>query len=468
MNKQIGFMSLCSALAVFSCQSDAGKKQPNFIIIYTDDQRYDALGINGNPVIITPEMDKQASQGINFTNANVTFSLCSPSRAALLTGRYGSANGCLELNSDIHPDEITMAQYLRNYGYLTGLSGKWHLGATHDSGTQPSEAGFDFAVWFFSNGTYYGRTIFDEGETVNPEIHCDLYCARRSVDFLRDAAASGKPFFLFHNPQLPHMDGNLIWDARPETLARYDPDQMPVAPSRLDDLSGKPPYLKNVRNLIQARNYGYPDYSAIQRHTLEYYAVITEMDEFLGEIYDALEELDLADNTYVFFMSDNGWMLGEHGFTSKVLPYRPSAHVPFFVTGPDISYSENDQIVLNIDIAPTILELAGLDIPSDMHGESLVPILKGNQVEWRDAFVYEGLGTYGGAQPGLTVYDRNFRYILTYQDNSLAEVQFRELYDQTKDPFEMENLAGSSQHQDIISGFDKLIENHIDQIISRQ
>lgn len=432
----------------------AQNKQPNIIFIYSDDQRYDALGVNDNNVILTPELDKMARQGIRFTNANVVFSLCSPSRAALLTGRYGSANGCLQLGSDLNADEKTVAQYLQKEGYSTGMSGKWHIGR------HPVEAGFDWTVWFRGNGTYYGRTIFDQGNELNPEMHCDLYCAKRSVDFLRKAAKEEKPFFLFHNSQTPHMNGNLIWDARVETTKKYNRDEMPVAKTRLDDLSRKPDYLKQVRNLSQAKVYGYPDPEAIQQHTMEYYSVITELDEFLGLIFRELDALGLRENTYIFFMSDNGWMLGEHGFTSKVLPYRPSSRVPFFVVGPGLLPSVNNQVVLNIDMAPTILELAGIEDHPDIHGKSIVHLMNGKNTAWRESFVYEGLGTFGGTKPNLAVVSKDYRYIETYEDGQLNKNIYQELYDQNRDPGEMNNLIGRKGTDEITRRFQHKIKQH--------
>ena len=430
------------------------KRHPNIIFIYSDDQRQDAVGANGNKMIITPALDKLANQGMRFTNANVVFALCSPSRAALLTGRYGSANGVLDLDSDLNPNEKTVAQYLQKEGYLTGMSGKWHIGR------KPLEAGFDFSVWFEGNGTYYGRTIHDEGKTINPEMHCDEYCVNRSIDFLNEAAKSGKPFFLFHNTQLPHMNGELLWDASQETKEKYKASDMPVAKNRFDDLEDKPEYLKTVRNLTQAKVYGYPDLVAIQNHTRDYYSVITEMDEYLDQLFKTIDELGLRENTWIFFMSDNGWMLGDHGFTSKVLPYRPATRVPLFVLGPDLKPAVDDQLVLNIDMTPTILELAGIKGSDDIHGKSIVPILKGKQNGWRDAFVYEGLGTYGGAKPNLTVISKDFRLIVTYEDEKLSKVNFRELYDQKTDSDEMKNLIQEPKYKEVIEQLQKEIEAH--------
>lgn len=434
-------------------------KQPNIIFILADDQRQDALGAYNNQVIITPELDKMANQGIRFTNANVVFSLCSPSRAALLTGRYGSVNGVLELNSDLNPNEKTFAQYLQMHGYQTGMTGKWHLGR------KPSDAGFDFSVWFEGNGTYYGRIIHDKDKTLQPEIHCDQYCTNRAVDFLKDASNSGKPFFLFHNTQLPHMNGELKWDAKESTKNKYDSSLMPVAKNRLDDLNNKPEYLKTVRNRTQAKEYGYPDSLAIKNHTREYYSVITEMDNFLGHLFQAIDDLGLRENTYIFFMSDNGWMLGDHGFTSKVLPYRSSTSVPLFILGPAIKPAVSDQLVLNIDMAPTIFDLTGIKNVSSLHGKSIVPLLNGEKKTLRECFIYEGLGAYGGANPNLTVISKDYRYIETYENNALDRVVFRELYDQNEDPEELNNLVIDKNRKKTIQNAEAEIRKHKTEIL---
>lgn len=451
-------------LAIFtSCnqQTKNSEQRPNIIFIYSDDQRQDAAGFNGNKIILTPELDKYAQTGIRFSNANVVFSLCSPSRAALLTGRYGSANGVLHLGSDLKSGEKTIASYLKKAGYNTAISGKWHIGR------KPINAGFDFYTYFEGNGTYYGREINDMGKIVHPQIHCDEYCVNRSIDFLKEAAKKDQPFFLFHNTQLPHMNGKLVWDAKKETLAKYNQEEMPVAKSRFDDLSNKPEYLKTVRNYTKAKDYGYPDSVAIQKHTKEYYSVITEMDDALGRLFKTIEELGLLENTYIFFMSDNGWMLGEHGFTSKVLPYKPSTNVPLFVLGPGVKSRCDDHLILNIDMTPTILQLAGVGLPENIHGKSFLSIIENKSVDWRDAFVYEGLGNYGGAKPNLTVISKNYKYIVTYDDTTLSSVNFKELYDLEKDLDEMRNLVNLKEYSSKIKEFDQYVDNHIKMILGK-
>ena len=262
------------------------------------------------------------------------------------------------------------------------------------------------------------------------------------------------------------MNGELVWDALPETKSRYNPGLLPLARNINDDLSGKPEYLKTVRNLTQARVYGYPDSSAILNHTRDYYAVITEMDQFLGELFKILDDLQLRKNTWVIFMGDNGWMLGEHGFTSKVLPYAPSVKVPLFIAGPDVLQGERSELVSNIDILPTVLELAGVDTPEGIHGRSLVPLLKtdGN-VPWREVMIYEGLGDYGGTKPNLTAISNQYRYIETYLDENLDSLVFRELYHQKEDPEEINNLVNSSAMDSVITRLQWNIDEHKRMII---
>ncbi len=448
-------------LAFSSCDRSVEERRPNFIIIYTDDQQFMGAGVNGNPVILTPNMDSLSQRGLRFTNAHVAFSLCSPSRAALLTGRYGSQNGVLGLGSTLRPGEKVLSQYLKEEGYYTGLSGKWHIKPG------PEKLGFDFYNYFFSNGTYYGRRVITERDTLYPSNHIDEYGVDQSITFLQEATRSGKPFFLFHCPQTPHMNGELVWDAKENTKILYDVDEMPVPQNRLDDLTGKPPYLQKVRNRMQAKVYGYPDENAIQVHTRDYYSVITELDGFLGKLFETISDLELWENTYLVFMSDNGWMLGDHGFTSKVLPYQVSTHVPFFIVGPDIKPGVTKALVSNLDIVPTLLELADINVPEIVHGESLKPLLNDREGEVRSHFIYEGLGSYGSSHYNLTVIDGDYRYIVTYTDSTLNEVEFTELYHYKLDAQELSNEASNPEYQEMVKRFDQQIVAHKNKILEQ-
>lgn len=256
------------------------------------------------------------------------------------------------------------------------------------------------------------------------------------------------------------MDGKLKWNCKDETKKKYQVSDMPIAANRLDDLTAKPKYLKSVRNLTKAKTYGYPDSHAIQKHTLEYYSVITEMDDALSRLIQAVKNLGLMKNTYIFFMSDNGWMLGEHGFTSKVLPYRHSTSVPFFIVGPGVPQGDSDKLVLNIDILPTILQLAEIDFPQNLHGRSLTPLFEKDNTTWRQSFVHEGIKGFGGIQPHLAVIEKDFRYIETYRDDSLKKLDFQELYHDSKDSLQINNLVLHPEMNSRIKRMQKVISDH--------
>jgi arylsulfatase A-like enzyme len=416
-------------------------RRSNFIFILTDDQRHDALGCAGNASIRTPHMDALAARGVRFENAFVTLSICSPCRAASLTGRYGSANGVTSVPGTINANERTIAHILRDAGYRTGMIGKWHLGNT------PQQCGFDSATYFMSNGPYYGRSVIDNGVEKTAKGYIEKYNADRAIEFLKGSAHSAQPFFLFYCPQVPHMNHEFDWPAREETLALYDASEMPLPMTWQDDLAGKPPYLKDSRSRTQALRYGYDQAENLQRHRQRYYAAITEMDASLGRLLAALDDLGLDSNTYIFLMGDNGWFMGEHGFTSKVLPYEESIRVPMIVTGPGVRKGVNRHLVLNIDIAPTILGLAAtMAEPKGMHGRNMIGLLRGRWVPWRRSFLYEAPTPSLGSWPLYAVRTDRWKYIQTFDKADRQRLAFEELYDLKTDPKETTNLAGQARH----------------------
>ena len=418
--------------------------RPNVLIIYTDDQRADAAGYASGGLVHTPHLDALAARGVRFTNAFVTLSVCSPSRAAMLTGRYGSANGVLRVGAgaEIDADEQTLAHLLKEVGYRTGHVGKWHLK------NSPASLGFDEAAYFTSNGRYYGRAVTVDGEPGTYDGFIESFNADHAIRFL-EAAAAEAPFLLVLNTQVPHMNHEHAWPAREATLARYDQAAMPLPPTWDSSLEGKPPYLKTSRSRTQARDvYGYDDPARIRDHAEHYYAVVTEMDTALGRVLGALERLGLQENTYVVFMSDNGWMLGEHGFTSKVLPYEASIRVPLVVAGPGLAPRDETRMALNIDLLPTVLEWADVRPPANLHGESLVPLLQvgGADVPWRTSFFYEAPEPQLGSWPLLAVRTERWKYVKTFDLEERDRLVFEELYDLRADPYEARNLAKEADY----------------------
>jgi len=450
----IRFVTLL-ALAVSAVAHAAA---PNILFILADDLRFDALGANGNPHIRTPHLDALAARSVRFTQAHVVMSLCSPSRAAILTGRYGSANGVTSLDGPLRAGETTFARQLREVGYRTAMIGKWHIGGT------PQQAGFDEACYFRGNGPYHLRRVIDGSHELKPERHVDDYCIDRSIAFLEVAAKRPGPFLLVHATQLPHMDNKHAWPSPAEFRDGYDPEKLPVAASARGDLTGKPPYLETVRNRTQADAYGYGDPHALRRHIRDYYAVVTQLDIMLGRLLGAIDRLGLRNNTWIVFLSDNGWLLGEHRMTSKVLAYADSVRVPLLISGPGLAPRTEARLALNLDLAPTVLELAGLPRADVMHGASLVPLLHGRDTGWRAEFVYECLDGYGGTRPMLGAISPAWTLIHTWAnagDVKRRAPDFVELYDRKADPDELRNVAGAADTEEVRQQLAAAIDAHV-------
>ncbi|MEN8785865.1 MAG: sulfatase-like hydrolase/transferase [Akkermansiaceae bacterium] len=439
------FGLLLSSLPTF------GSEKPNIVFIFTDDHRADALGCAGNPHLKTPNLDRIATQGTRFENAFVTLSVCSPSRAVALTGRYNSANGVTAIGKGrMNEGEVTFPQLLQHAGYRTAVTGKWHLG---DS---PKQCGFDFSSTCYSNGTWYGRQFTrEDGTKIKAENFVDQFSADEAVRFLRQS--SDKPFALWLCTQVPHMDHRHTWPAKKEFLASKKIENMPLPNSWNDGLNGKAPYLAKSRSRTKALAYGYDKAEAIQAHTRDYYASVEQMDQTLGTVLDELDRLGVRDNTWIIMQGDNGWLLGEHGLTSKVLAYEDSIRVPLIIAPPGGSSKTNQDFALGIDIAPTILDIAGLPTPSFMHGRSLLPLVKGNTPsDWRTKFVYEAPQSQLGSEPLWAIRTHDEKYI------EYPGLSFEEVYDLKNDPAERKNISPSPESK----SYHQTITTHRAQVIT--
>ncbi|MFW6114438.1 MAG: sulfatase-like hydrolase/transferase, partial [bacterium] len=396
-----------------------------------------------------------AARGTRFQNAFVTLAICSPSRAACLTGRYGSSNGVTSFGRvGLNPGEPTFARALRDAGYATGVTGKWHLKTT------PAECGFDFVSTCWSNGTWYNREFTIDGEKQKMPGFVDDVVADESIRFMRHAQQQNKPFVLWMCTQVPHMDHKLTWPAKQTYRDNYTVEQMPLPDTWNDDLSGKPEYLKTSRNRTKALEYGYDKPVNIQKHARDYFASVEQMDAAVGRVLDELETLNLEDSTWIIFMGDNGWMLGEHGMTSKVLPYEESMRVPMAIAGPSTTSSVSRDLVLNIDLTATIHELAGVPIPLSLHGRSLLPIVSEKTPEdWRQSFLYEAPTPQLGSKPLWGVRSDRWKYVETHIDKT-SDAVFEELYDLRTDPTETTNLANDPARRELAAALAEQLAQH--------
>lgn len=477
--------------------------RPNILFIYSDDHRYDQIGAI-NPDIHTPNLDRLVDSGVNFSNAYVTTAICSPSRAACLTGMYGSRNGVATLTQPLRFPWATFVHDLAATGYRTAQVGKWHLG------TSPVEAGFEWYAAIEGNGSWFQRKIESNIPGVPNKLDGRFYetvMADTVIDWMADHSANhdDNPFMVWWCTQVPHVDGllkypdvkvnekdkteNVPWGSVGGYRSGYAVSDMDVPQNWSDDLASKPPYLASSRFVTKSvdEDYGGPGgytnpdpgvrnatlgEDNVQQHMLEAYASVTALDAEIGRVLDHLEDPNgdgdaadsILDNTWIIFMGDNGWQTGHHTFTSKVLAYEESSRVPLIVVAPGVAARSEAKLALNIDLTAMFYDIAGLPIPEHMQGMDLRELIEDPATDWRNSFYYEAIIPEPslGAMPHEAIRTERYKLILTYDfatvDTGIVEPIFKELYDLKKDPIEVINLINDPEYIHTIQGLMKLLE----------
>lgn len=412
----------------------ADAPHPNVVFLLTDDLRADCLGCAGHPLLKTPNIDRLASEGVRFQNAFVTTSICCISRACYLTGQYARHHMVADFNTALAPERLeqTWPAVLKRAGYRTACFGKWGLG-----GEEP-RALFDMWDAWGGQGDYI--------HNVNGErVHNSEYLARRAEEFLR-SQPQGKPFCMLVKYKAPHDP----LEPDPVDMSLFADVPMPIPRTYSDEaFQAMPEFIRVSEGRIRERKlHGSPE--AYQEFVRNYLRLVAGVDRSVGKIRKVLEDLGLAENTIVVFASDNGFFLGEHGLSHKWLMHEESIRVPLIIRdprGPAAAGTVRDELVLNIDVAPTLLELAGQAVPSAMDGRSLKPLVRGERPDWRTDFFYEHHYHHGGKIPRTEgVRTKDWKYI-TYFD---VEPVYEELYDIKHDPLEERNLAGDPARREIL------------------
>lgn len=364
----------------------ASAAKPNVVFFLTDDQRWDALGCAGNRIIKTPEMDRLAAEGTLFSNAFVTSSICAASRASIFTGAYERFHHC-NFNTGILQRPLLEKSYpllLRQAGYYTGFIGKYGVG----DGKRDIEGREVFDRWF----GFYGQGAYFPKE--HPGKHLTEVMAEQAREFLAGAPAD-RPFCLQVSFKAPHSGkGYLGYEPEPALGELYADVAIPYPPTaRQEYFDALPEFLRasNARTNYWQQRYGTPEqYQAVMK---DYYRLITGADRAIGRIRAELARRGLAENTVIVFLSDNGDMTGDYMLGGKQLLYDASLRVPLIVYDPRVAQSARGQkrteLALNIDIAPTLLDLAGATQPLTMQGRSLMPLVRGQQAPWREDFFCE-------------------------------------------------------------------------------
>jgi arylsulfatase A-like enzyme len=418
--------------------------RPNFVIMMTDDQRFDAMSCAGNKILQTPNMDRIAAEGMRFTNMFVTNSLCAPSRATLLTGCYSHTHGVIDnTGHKIKADVPFLPDLLRAAGYEVAFCGKSHVaGALRDRT-------WDYYFGYQGQGNYL-KPVIAEGTTGKDERHdgwMDDVITGKAIDWLKRKRE--KPFCLFLFFKAPHRS----WDRPPRHAALYKDITIPKPALWDADFKGKPKAFIDADNRI-----GKPkDVPSLDKFLKDYYACLVGVDDNVGKVLAALKELKREKDTVVIYTSDNGFFAGEWQMFDKRFMHEPSIRVPLLVRYPALIKpgSVCNRMVLNIDIAPTVLGLAGAKVPAAMHGRSLVPLFENPTAEWRKDWLYEYFEFPGphSVRKNRGVRTERYKYIHYFE----APEEF-ELYDLEKDPEERHNLYGKKEYDEVLKTLQKRLD----------
>ncbi len=436
------FLALMATVFITECAIAAppqSQQPPNIVFILADDHRWDYLGAMGHPFIETPNIDRIAEEGVLFENAFVTSSLCSPSRASFLTGQQPQLHGVKNNFTPWNNQNTTFFEYLKAAGYQTAFIGKWHM-----PGEIPALRGMDQFITFDhmgGQGAYYGTPYIvngkklEAGESPVPGAEVTGYITddltNFSLSFIEEH--QDKPFALY----LSHKALHLPMEPDAEAAGRYDHKDIELpeeADSWLAFADG------NFKHFL---------WDPLEEKIKDYAETAVAMDQQIGRVMEKLDELGLADNTLLVFAGDNGYLWGEHRLIDKRWAYEESIRVPFIVRYPDgvkNPGSRSKDMVLNLDLAPTILDVAGLPVSETMQGKSLVPALQGSMQTLRQAWLYKYFEDYPYPVPEQVAL-RTERYKLIDYKRGKED----ELFDLQNDPKERVNLINEPAMSGVVA-----------------
>lgn len=421
-----------------------GGKPRNVVFILSDDHRFDAMSFLGHQFAKTPVMDSLAANGAYFKNALVTTALCSPSRASILTGLYTFRHRVIDNNRPIPPGTVYFSQFLQKAGYATAFIGKWHMGGESDA-PQP---GWDHWVSFRGQGEYLpptpDYTLNVDGKRVKQKGYITTDLTDYAIDWLKQQKPAEKPFCLYLSHKAVHANftPEPKYEGSFKDLAFTRPATEASTPGDLL----KPRWLRDQRNSWHGVDFPYHSELDIEGYYKRYCETLRSVDDSIGRVLQQLKDMGIHDETLVIYMSDNGFMFGEHGLIDKRVAYETSMRVPMVVQCPALIKAGTvvDEMIANIDVAPTILEAMGLKRPAHMDGRSFLPLAEGKSIPWRDQFLYVYYWEKNFPQTPTTFAIRSDRYkYITYYGLWDSD----EFYDMREDPDESRNLLYDPAHK---------------------
>ncbi len=477
-------ISLILVMAVAACapatvvnrsdvaESARRQQPPNIIFVFADDHAAHAVSAYGSRINSTPNIDRLAAGGMLFENAFVTNAICAPSRATVLTGQFGHLNGVQTNREPLHPTEYTFPKLLKAAGYETAVIGKWHLKVTPE--------GFSHVEVLQGQGPYYNPTLVSPTDTVRHVGYTPDIITDRALAWLDASRGNGKPFLLM----LQHQATHRWWDPGPEHHHLFGGEPVPEPATLFDDYEGRTSATQTQEMMIAADlterdlkletpadlteqqlaawNAAYQEENdafrrtapqdadlvrwKYQRYIKDYLKCVAAIDDNLGRLLDYLEESGLADNTVVIYTSDQGFFLGDHGWFDKRWMYEESLRTPLIVRWPGHAEpgSRNRDLVQNLDLAQTFLQMARVDAPPTMQGASLVPLLEGETPDdWRDAIYYQYFEFPGWHMVRRHYGVRTRRHKLIHY----YEIDEWELFDLRADPDELKSVYEDASYE---------------------
>jgi arylsulfatase A-like enzyme len=464
------------ALPFFGVLAARAADRPNVLFIMTDDHAAHAMSCYGSNQNQTPNMDRIAREGMRFTNCFVTNSICTPSRATLLTGKYSHKNGTPVFNR-FDGAQQTFPKLLQAAGYYTAIVGKWHLGS--------DPTGFDDWLIFPGQGVYMKPTLYDRNGPREFAGYATDIVTDLTIEFL-EKRPKEKPFFMMCHHKAPHRE----WVPDAKNRAKFANLKIPEPATLHDDYATRPAALpenqQTVANDLTRRDLKLEPPSELkgpdrqkwlqtkptevevtidgvvrkltgdelakwkyQRYMQDYLACVQSVDDNIGRLLDWLDTHDLARNTIVIYTADNGFFLGEHGLYDKRFIYEESLRIPFVVRWPAVIHGESVQeaMTINTDFAPTFLDLAGLPVPADMQGRSLLPLFRGERPpDWRTSMYYRYYHDPGHHNTRAHLGLRTATHKLVHYWKKDAW----EMFDLTKDPNELKNIYDDTDQQETV------------------
>lgn len=456
---------------------NATPEKPNILFIMSDDHASHAISSYGSKVNQTPNIDRIAKKGVRFDNCFCTNGICAPSRAVILTGKYSHINGVRDNRQAFDGSQITFPKLLKRAGYQTALIGKWHL--------KSDPTGFDYWSILPGQGHYYNPDLIEMGVEKRVDGYVTDILTDAALDYLTTKRDTNKPFLLMFQHKAPHRN----WQPALRHLTKYNDIDFPEPATLFDDYSTRsqaaseqemtlkehmqpdydlkmgeaPERMTEEQKKAWEAVYG-PRKEAFQREKPEgddlvrwkyrrymqdYLGCIDAVDESVGKLLDYLEESGLAANTLVVYTSDQGFFLGDHGWFDKRFMYEESLRMPLLASCPGFvpPASVNQDLVSNLDFAPTFLDLAGTRVTQEIQGVSFKELLKGKEInDWRESFYYHyyEYPAVHMAKRHYGIRTKKYKLMHFYYD-----IDAWELYDLEKDPHEMNNVYGSAAYQDI-------------------